>query len=152
MTLVLHYSILNWLSTMCETAFCTLCVVQLGKGFSQVSFPWKIKRSRFICFCLKHAILPWWHINPESELCEYVGESLSRLTHRKWMRGGPGKSIHCVSTETIAIQQTQWQPSCLCSGLSVFFGNKNIDVCVNGARSQIFFVWIDSFWDRNLYF
>lgn len=35
----------------------------------------------------------------------YVEECLSRLTHRKWMWVGPGKTIHCVRTKTIAIER-----------------------------------------------
>lgn len=35
----------------------------------------------------------------------YVEERLSRLTYRKWMWVGPGKTIQCVSAETIAIQR-----------------------------------------------
>lgn len=85
-------------------------------------------------------------MNPEG-LYECVEESLSRPTHRKWMWGGPGKTVHCVSTETIAIQQNPMAAFMIMFRAVSFLWALRIYswMCVNGANRQIFSFWIDPF-------
>lgn len=81
-------------------------------------------------------------MNPEG-LYEWVEESLSRPTHRKWMWGGPGKTVHCVSTETIAIQQNPVAAFMfMFRAVSFSLGIKNIqlDVCEWSQQADIFFL------------
>lgn len=90
--------------------------------------------------CCRDGLVVWNELRIRAV---YVEECLSRLTHRKWMWGGPGKTTHCVSAETIAIHTAQWQPSCLCSELWVFSVHKHTNACEWSPQSDRFLLQVD---------